>query len=71
MNKLSTQKSFAFRRQMQVGAAIANQLKEVMPISEVAKRTGLSKAMVRRIECRALYKIAAHLKAAMAAGEFE
>ena len=47
---VATQKSFAFRREMQIGAAIADKLKPVMTLDEVAERTGLSKSLIRRTE---------------------
>jgi len=47
---------------MRVGREIADQLDPVMTVEEVAERTGLSKVMVRRIECLALYKLSVRMK---------
>lgn len=61
MIKHNSQKSMAFRTQMQIGARIANQLPALRGPTEVAKIFGISTQMLRRIECQALYKVQARL----------
>ncbi len=53
----NSQKTFAFREEMRIGAAIADQLPKKLSLDEVAKIEGISYQMVRRIECRAFFKI--------------
>lgn len=60
--KIPSMKTHGFREQMRIGAAIAGQLDIVMPLGEAAKRLEMSETYVRRIECRALYKIAIRMK---------
>jgi DNA-directed RNA polymerase sigma subunit (sigma70/sigma32) len=57
------QKTFAFREQMRIGAAIANQLPKRMGLKETAKKMGMSDTMIRRIECQALFKVQQRLSA--------
>jgi DNA-directed RNA polymerase sigma subunit (sigma70/sigma32) len=54
---------------MKIGRDIANQLPEVKSVAQVAAEMDLSPVMVRRIECRALYKLAMMIRAARAAGD--
>jgi len=53
----NVQKTFAFREQMRIGAAIANQLPKKTEMKDAIKILGLSGTMIRRIECQALFKI--------------
>lgn len=62
MPKNNSQKSFAFREEMRIGAAIADQLPKLTGLTETAKQMGMSYQMVRRIECRALFKIQKRLQ---------
>jgi hypothetical protein len=55
-----------YRRQCKAGAEIANRLPKFATLRATAREMGLSVAMVRRIECQALYKIQMRLKAALA-----
>jgi DNA-directed RNA polymerase sigma subunit (sigma70/sigma32) len=59
---INVQQTYAFKERMRVGREIADQLDPVMTVEEVAERTGLSKVMVRRIECLALYKLSVRMK---------
>lgn len=65
----NSQASHGFRTQMKIGRDIANQLPEVKSVAQVAAEMDLSPVMVRRIECRALYKLAMMIRAARAAGD--
>lgn len=47
---------------MRIGAQIANQLPKLMGAKEVAKQLGISETAVRKIECRALFKIQQQLR---------
>jgi hypothetical protein len=67
--RIDSRKSHGFREQMRIGAALANNLTVVTPLSEAAAKIGISKTMIRRIECRALYKVACALKAMRAQEE--
>lgn len=58
-----TQQSHGFKEQMKIGAAFAAQLDVVTPLAEAAKIIGISKTMLRRIECRAFYKVAMRMRA--------
>lgn len=64
--KYETQKSAAFRRQMKVGREISKQLEKAIGSrktqQQVADTLGLSQEGVRRIEYRALFKIAQRMK---------
>jgi hypothetical protein len=66
MKKYETQKSAAFRRQMKVGREISKQLEKAIGSrhtqQQVADAMGLSQEGVRRIEYRALFKIAQRMK---------
>lgn len=66
---MNSQKTFAFKERMRVGREIAAQLDPVMSVEEVAQRMGLSKVMVRRIECLALHKISVRIKQLHAGGD--
>lgn len=66
---INSQKTFAFKERLRIGREIAAQLDPVMSVGEVAKQMGLSKVMVRRIECLALHKISVRMKQIFAAGE--
>jgi len=64
--KYETQKSVAFRRQMKVGREISKQLEKAIGSrhtqQQVADAMGLSQEGVRRIEYRALFKIAQRMR---------
>jgi len=64
--KYETQKSVAFRRQMAIGREISKQLEKAIGSlhtqQQVADALGLSQEGVRRIEYRALFKIAQRMK---------
>lgn len=51
------EKQREFRRQMRIGANLANQLPQLMGAKEVADALGLSDTKIRQIECLALYKL--------------
>lgn len=55
--KTNSQKTQGFKNQMRVGAAIADQLPQLLSVQDTATALGLSATMVRRIECQALYKL--------------
>ena len=57
MRKIPQQKTPQFKLEMQVGAALADMLPKQMSLSEAAKQFKMSKTMIRRIECRALFKL--------------
>ena len=59
----NVQKTFAFREQMRIGAQIADKLPKIRPATEVAKTLGISTTMLRRLECRALFKVSQRLHA--------
>lgn len=61
----STQNSVAFRRQMAIGRAISKQLDPLLTQQQVADKLGLSQEGVRRIEYRALAKLASRMKLKM------
>jgi len=65
----NTQKTAAFKQQMQIGAAIADQLPKLKGLTEVGKAFGISDTMVRRIECQALYKVQLRMKEIYAANK--
>lgn len=65
MKNTSTQNSVAFRAQMEIGRAISKQLDPLLTQQQVADRLGLSYEGVRRIEYRALAKIASRIKLKM------
>lgn len=64
--KYETQKSVAFRRQMAEGRAISKRLEKAFGSKHTQQQTadalGLSKEGIRRIEYRALFKIAQRMK---------
>jgi hypothetical protein len=64
--KTDTQKTVAFKAQMKIGAALADQLPKLMGLQEAADKMGMSYQMLRRIECQALYKVATRMRAAAA-----
>lgn len=62
--KIDTQRTPGFKHQMRIGAAIARALgPPVMAAKDCAELFGISPQMLRRIECQALYKITARIKA--------
>lgn len=64
--KTNSQKTPGFRKQMRIGAALAEKLgPPVMGAKDCAELFGISTQMLRRIECQALYKIKARLTEAM------
>ena len=62
MAKHNSQKTFAFREEMRIGAELANRLPKLRGATEVAKIIGISPQMLRRIECRALFKVQKRLR---------
>ncbi len=62
MSTTKHKRSFAIREEMRIGAEIANQLPKLTGLEETAKIMGISHQMVRRIECRAFYKMQKRLR---------
>jgi hypothetical protein len=60
--QINSQKTHGFKEQMRIGQQIADQLDVIMPLSEAADTLGVSRTYLRRLECRALYKIAMRLR---------
>lgn len=58
----TTQNSAAFKQQMAVGRAISKQLDPLLTQQQVGDKLGISYEAVRRIEYRALAKIASRIK---------
>lgn len=60
--KNTTQNSAAFRQQMEIGRRISKQLDPLLTQQQVGDKLGISYESVRRIEYRALAKIASRIK---------
>jgi DNA-binding transcriptional regulator LsrR (DeoR family) len=54
-----------YKEQMHIGQRIAAALPQRMTRAEVAKRLGISRTMVAREECLALFKLQVRLRAAL------
>lgn len=61
--KIATQNSVAFKQQMSIGHCISKQLDPLLTQRQVADKLGISQEAVRKIEYRALFKIAMRMKA--------
>jgi hypothetical protein len=62
-NKVRTRDTEDFRRDMETGRALASALgPPLVSLAECAEELGLSKQTVYETECRALAKVAAHMR---------